>query len=149
MEKIVTFTLEDKGIKNKEQRLNFIAERLKPFEQFNLILKIISIVAKGNSNSEQALHNIFQTGKEVENVKSEKDIIPLKLILDGIKGALAELSDIDRDYLINQLLKNTKIDCGQSYIVQANQEELNKRCSSFQPIFKLLKQAVKINFGFL
>lgn len=149
MEKIVTFTLEDKGINNKEKRLNFIIERLKPFEQFNLIIKIISIVSKGNATSEQTLHNLFQTGKEVEGAGKAENVVPMKLILDMIKGALAELSDKDRDWLINELLKNIKIDCGQGYIVHASQTELDERCHSFQPIFKLLQQAVKINLGFL
>lgn len=154
MDKTVKFTLEDKGINNKEKKLNFIVERLKPFEQFNLILKIISIIAKGNTTNssqvEQALHNVFQTGTEIDGAdKLKKDVAPLKLILDAIKGALAELSEKDRDWLINELLKNTKIDCGNSFIIPATSDELNERLSSFQPIFKLLSQLVKINLGFL
>ncbi len=152
MEKIVTFSIEDKGI--IKGRLDFIVERLKPFEQFNLILKIISIIAKGGAGNsaqlEQTLHNVFQTGKEVDGVKDmANDIAPFKLILDAIKGALAELSEKDRDWLISELLKNVKIDCGNSLTFKATTEELDNRCTSFQPIFKLLQQLVKVNLGFL
>lgn len=157
MEKTIRFSIEHKDIVqniNKEHKLDLIVERLKPFEQLNLILKIISIIAKGHSTNsaqvEQALHNIFQTGKEINDANKEKsELSSLRLIIDAIKGALAELSDKDRDWLISELLKNVKIDAGQSYIVAANQEELNSRCTSFQPIFKLLAQLVKINLGFL
>lgn len=149
MNKIVEFSIQDKG-----KEVKFIAERLKPFEQFNLIMKIISVVAKGgngnNLHVEQALHNLFQTGKNVEiKEKLKEDFTPFKLILEAIKGALAQLSEEDRDWMITELLKNVKIDCGASYIVKATQEELNSRLSGFQAIFELLKELVKINLGFL
>lgn len=148
MQKEIKFT-----IKDEKNELNFIAIRLAPFEQFNLILKIIGIVAKGSiANSaqvEQVLHNVFQTGKEIEDSAKNVDINSVTLILDAVKGALATLSDEDRDWLLNELLKNVKLDCGQSYIIQATKEELNNRLSGFKPILKLLTELVKINLGFL
>lgn len=140
------------SIQDEKNTLNFIALRLEPFEQFDLILKVIGIVAKGSlSNSaqvQQVLHNVFQTGKEVEDT-SKIDVNSFALILDAIKGALASLSGEDRDWLLSELLKNVKLDCGQSYIVQATREELNKRLSGFRPIIQLLTKLVKINLGFL
>lgn len=140
-------------IKDGENTIKFIADRLAPFEQFNLILKVIGIVAKGSQTNtkqvEQVLHNVFQTGTVVEGVKSDIDVNTFALILDAIKGALATLSEEDRDWLLFELLKNVKIDCGQSYIVKATIEELNKRLSGFKPILKLLTELVKINLGFL
>lgn len=149
MDKIVTYSFDDKG-----KKINFIIERLKPFEQFNLILKIISIIAKGNKENsdhvEQTLHNLFQTGKDLKgSEKVKNDAAPFKLVIDALKGALAELSDKDRDWLINELLKNTKIDRGNNYVVQATCDELDSLLSGFQAIFKLLSQLVKINLGFL
>jgi hypothetical protein len=141
------------SIQDNEKTLNFIAIRLEPFEQWNFILRIIGIVSKGSlTNSaqvEQVLHNIFQTGKEVENVKSKADVNTFALVLDAIKGALATLSDNDRDWLLTELLKNVKIDKGQSYIITATIDELNNELSGFKPIFKLLAELVKINLGFL
>lgn len=154
MEKIITFSIEHKSIsKEMNHKLNFIVERLKPFEQLNLILKIISIIAKGHSESaqiEQALHNIFQTGQQVEQSKEKAEFSSLQLIIDAVKGALASLSDTDRDWLINELLKNVKLDTGHPTLKpKATVEELNERCDSFHPIFKLLSELIKINLGFL
>lgn len=141
------------SIQDNEKIINFIANRLAPFEQFNLILKLIGIVSKGSLTNtaqvEQVLHNVFQTGKEVENADSKVDVNTFTLILDAIKGALATLSEHDRDWLLTELLKNVKIDKGQSYIVNATIEELNSQLSGFRPILKLLTELIKINLGFL
>lgn len=141
------------SIQDNEKIINFIANRLAPFEQFNLILKLIGIVSKGSLTNtaqvEQVLHNVFQTGKEVENADSKVDVNTFTLILDAIKGALATLSEHDRDWLLTELLKNVKIDKGQNYIVNATIEELNSQLSGFRPILKLLTELIKINLGFL
>jgi len=154
MEKIITFTIEHKGInKENNHKLNFIVERLKPFEQFNLIMRIISIISKGHHDSEkveQILHNTFQTGKKIEKLGKDTEVNSLQLILDALKGALAELSDKDRDFLVNELLKNVKIDTGHPTLkLDATIEELNQRLDTFHPIFKLLAQVLKVNLGFL
>lgn len=141
------------SIQDNEKIINFIANRLAPFEQFNLILKLIGIVSKGSLTNtaqvEQVLHNVFQTGKEVENADSKVDVNTFTLILDAIKGALATLNEHDRDWLLTELLKNVKIDKGQNYIVNATIEELNSQLSGFRPILKLLTELIKINLGFL
>ena len=93
--------------------------------------------------------SLEKTGKEVENVKSKADVNTFALILDAIKGAIAALSDNDRDWLLTELLKNVKIDKGQSYIITATIDELNNELSGFKPILKLLTELVKINLGFL
>lgn len=133
--------------------VTFIITRLKPFEQFNLILKIISIIAKGAKESdkvkvEKSLHSILNTGKNFDDNISG-DLLSLNMLLDAIKGALSSLSDNDRDWLVAELLKNVKIDCGNNYIVKATQEEIDQRISGYSGIFKLLIEIAKINLGFL
>ena len=148
MDKNFTF-----GIIDGENTVTFCGERLKPFEQFNLILRIIGIVAKGSKNSspqvEQALHNVFQTGTTIETGKGTVNIDSFTLILDAIKGALSSLSDDDRDWLLKQLLKNVQIQAGTALKVDATIDEINDRFSGFQPIIRLLIHLVKVNLGFL
>lgn len=140
------------SIQDNDKKINFIVNRLAPFEQFNLILKLIGIVSKGSLTNtaqvEQVLHNVFQTGKEVENADSKVDVNTFTLILDAIKGALATLTEHDRDWLLTELLKNVKIE-KESYLIPATIEELNSQLSGFRPILKLLTELVKINLGFL
>ena len=143
----------DFSFQDKDKELKFLVQRLKPFEQFNFMLRVISIISKGASSNtaevEQILHNVLQTGKEVEGAKQLKnDVQPIKLLLDAIKGALAQLEDKDRDWLIKELLKNVKIVDG-IIKIPATIDELNTRLSGFQPVFKLLIELVKLNLGFL
>ena len=154
MKKNFTFTMQHDDINTDNKQLNFIVERLEPWEQFNLIIKIISIVANGHMTQspmvEQILHNFFQTGVVVSDAnKEEVGKKAFAVLIEAIKGALGSLLDSDRDFLISELLKNVKIDRGNKYIVQATKEELNGWFTSFKPIFKLIAQLVKINFGFL
>ena len=141
------------AFKDKDKELKFSLERLKPFEQFNFILKIVSIISKGAKPSdtarvEQILHDVLQTGKQVDEAKPMKDEVPITLLLDAVKGALGSLEEKDRDWLIKELLKNVKIHNG-PVIEDATIDLLNHRLSGFQPVFKLLIELVKVNLGFL
>lgn len=148
------------SIVDKEKTHRFKAKRLAPFAQFNFILKIISIISKGggvnSAKVEQFLHDAFSTGVQVEGGQKKVDASPLNLILDAIKGGLAELSDADRDLIISTLLKGCSI-CDSSeeglkkgfvHFVPATIQELNEKVSGFKPIIEILAQLVKINLGF-
>lgn len=148
MDKIVEINIDDKG-----NNLKFFVKRLKPFEQCNLILRLISIISKGSvdfsSEVEQALHNVMQTGQQIEKTSTKNtNNTPFKLILDAFKGALASLSNDDRDWLINELLKNVTIDFS-GIKRKATIDELDTVMSGFQPVFKLMTELVKVNLGFL
>jgi hypothetical protein len=132
----------------------FEIERLSPSKQFNLVLKVIGIIAKSNQDYsgqiQQALHNQLQTGETFDISNEQKfEGDTLTLLLSAVKGALSSLSDTDRDYLINSLLSNVKIypnpeTPALSYT--ATMSELDKRFTSFMQIVKLLTEVVKINF---
>ena len=132
----------------------FEIDRLSPSRQFNLVLKVIGIIAKSNQDYsgqiQQALHNQLQTGETFDVSNEQKfEGDTLTLLLSAVKGALSSLSDTDRDYLINSLLSNVKIYPNPEVpdlCYTATMAELDKRFTSFMQIVKLLTEVVKINF---
>lgn len=70
------------------------------------------------------------------------------LILNAIKGAIATLSNKDRDELIATLINGLEIVESPVFKTPATLQELNVRLFNFQAIFKLLTELIKINLGF-
>ena len=154
MAKIINFSIEDKNDEGEKVVINFVAKKLPATEQGCLILRIIGIIAKGagdkvDAHLEQLLHNLFQTGHSVEGVKAGPDAASAGgLVLNAAKGAIATLSNKDRDELISTLIANVEIVESAVFKTPVTLQELNNRLSSFQAFFKLLLELIKINLGF-
>ena len=136
-------------IKDGASELKFEVTRLKPSEQFKLILKVIGLIAKGSTQSkrvEQLLHNQLGTGVEIDGLETSQEANVMAQLFDAIKGAISTLTDADRDALITELLRNVHIVVTPELKYQASLDQLDKRCSSFVPIMKLLVEVAKINF---
>lgn len=137
-------------IKDGDNEFNFEVERIKPSSQFNLLLKVIGLAAKGSlvapKQVEALLHNALKTGVQVDTTGEVKyDGEVSTMFVDAIKGAIATLEDKDRDYLINALLERvTLVNAAGRF--KATTEELDKRFSSFVPLFTLLREVATINF---
>lgn len=152
--KIVNFSIEDKNDEGEKVVINFAAKKLSAIDASFLVIKIMGIVAKGSTGKvddylEQVLHNLFQTGHTVEGLKSGSDeALVGGIVLTAAKGALASLSNKDRDDLISTLIAGLEIVESVSFKTPATLQELNHRLSSFQAFFKLLMELIKINLGF-
>ena len=139
-------------ITEKDKTIEFEIERLKPSKQFNLLLKVIGVVAKGSNTASaqvtQVLHNQLKTGVDVPGKEQEQAWSgdSLTLILDAVKGALASLSDTDRDEITGTLLSNVKVVVTPELKRPATMDELDKRFTSFTSIIKLLKEVITANF---
>ena len=136
-----------------EKKVNFIAKRLLPKDQTFLMLKIIGMIAKGSiTNSrlvEQALHNAIYTGVKISGAGKEKveENSMGKIILEAVKGALANLSDEDRDYVFSELLKTVKIG-ENSQFDSVSWKDLNFHFQTFVGPMKLFRELIDLNFGF-
>lgn len=152
--KIVNFSIEDKNDEGEKVVINFEAKKLSAIEQSFLILKIIGIIARGAGDKvdaclEQFLHDLFKTGYKVEGAKAITDVDGAGgLVLNAVKGAIATLSNKDRDELISSLIMKLEIVESAVFKTPATLQELNTRLFSFQAFFKLLMELVKINLGF-
>jgi hypothetical protein len=154
MAKIINFSIEDKNDEGEKVIINFVAKKLPAVEQGFLILRIIGIIAKGagdrvDSYVEQILHNLFQTGHQVDGVKNGIDTASAGgLVLNAVKGAVATLSNKDRDDLIATLIAGVEIAESAHFKTPVTIQELNQRLFSFQAFFKLILELIKVNLGF-
>lgn len=154
MAKIVNFSIEDKNDEGEKVVINFVAKKLPAIDQGFLVIRIIGIIAKGagdkvDAHLEQLLHNLFQTGHQVDGVKGGlNEASAGGLILNAAKGAIATLSNKDRDDLIATLISGVEIVESTIFKTPVTIQELNQRLSGFQAFFKLMLELIKINLGF-
>jgi hypothetical protein len=150
----ITFSIEETDRKGEKKKIDFSVTQFSAIEQSFLILKIIAIVARGTNSDvdlqiEQALHNAFRTGHNVEGLKANPSLdSQFGLLLNAVKGAISVLSDKDRDELISKLLTGVKIIDSSVFQTTASLAEINKRFTGFQSVFKLLMELFKIHLGF-
>jgi len=152
--KIVNFSIEDKNEDGEKVVINFVTKKMSSVEAGFLVIKIIGIVARGAGDRvdaylEQILHNLFQTGYTVEGVKNTTDAGSVGgVVLSAVKGAIATLSNKDRDELISTLITGVEIIESAVFKTPVTLQELNTRLCSFQAFFKLIFELIKINLGF-
>ena len=145
---IKEFTIIDNGVEFK-----FYAPKKKAFKQLDVIMDIIRIVARGSISNklevEQIVNNLFQTGVKVEGVNTNIEIPAITLLVDAIKGALANLDGDTLDVLLNKLMVGLTIDVGDNKIVKATRDELDSRFTSWKSLLQLTRELIRHNLGFL
>ena len=137
--------------------INFQTARLTATQQFNVITKLIQILAKGSGcNSkvvEQLFNNYAQTGVEVDLNNDEKTKITdttktVGLFVDAIRNGIANLQDDEKDWLLKTLLKNTFIVIDGGGLLPCTNDNLDMRFDNFKQMIVLYKELVAFNFGF-
>lgn len=147
------FDIKELVIIEGDKEFKLYAPKLKAFKQLQVILDIIKIVARGSVSNklevEQILNNLFQTGVKVEGADTKIEVPAITLLIDAIKGALANLDDEAFDSLLNKLMVGLTIDDGAGRAIKATREELDNKFTSWKSLLQVMKELIRHNLGFL
>ena len=149
----LTANIKEFIIVENNNEFKFYAPKLKAFKQLDVIMDIIRIVARGSVTNklevEQILNNLFQTGAKIEGVDNKIETPAITLLVDAIKGALANLDGDTLNTLLNKLMFGLTIEIGNNQVIKATKEELDNRFSSWKSLLQLTKELIRHNLGFL
>jgi hypothetical protein len=151
---IKEFTITENG-----NVFKFYAPKLKAFKQLDVMTDIIRIIARGSASNkkevEQVLNNLLQTGVKVEGADKKEgadkniEVPVITLLIDAIKGALANLDSETLELLLSKLMNGLTIDIGNNKVVPATHELLDEKLESWKSLVQLTRELIRLNLGFL
>lgn len=131
--------------------ISFNIGRILPSKQKDMIFKVVKMLCKSDSHDtrqvEQFIHNSLQTGVVVDNSTINNDSI-FTLLLNAVKNAIANLSDIEHNQLVTDLLAVVQIipNPNDSKVLPATIENLDQVLKNGLQFYHLLLEVAKANF---
>ncbi|RTK96087.1 MAG: hypothetical protein EKK64_05000 [Neisseriaceae bacterium] len=149
----------DTKIKDGANELDLVITQFSATETVLFLNKLLSMLSRAKSVPteniglvKQAINNVMQTGVKAEDVSEVRmellgeEVFPM--MIDVIKGAIAESSEDDQLIIMEKILNQVKLRQATEFI-PLSLRSIDNYVSNGMTIYKICGAVIKFNFGFL